>query len=131
MKILYSKKKVQGFEHRVFSLSEVYWKLDEAASLDWRFREAITKSLDDQGMLWPPIVWKQETFLVYLQEGNRKPDPSKAVEIDVDYRVAIGNNRLYYAEKNSYTHIECVLARVWKDRDTILEQTLMEYKKDF
>jgi hypothetical protein len=131
MKVLSPKKRVQGFEHRVFSLDELYWKLDESATLDWRFREALSKSLDKHGMLWPPVVWKQETFLVYLQEGKRKHDPSKAVEIDVDYRVAIGNNRLYYAEKNSYTHIECVLARVWKDRDTILEQTLMEYKKDF
>jgi hypothetical protein len=131
MKVLSPKKRVQGFEHRVFSLDELYWKLDESAILDWRFREALSKSLDKHGMLWPPVVWKQETFLVYLQEGKRKHDPSKAVEIDADYRVAIGNNRLYYAEKNSYTHIECVLARVWKDRDTILEQTLMEYKKDF
>jgi hypothetical protein len=131
MRILRSKKKVEGFEHRIFSLTEVYWKLDESATLDWRFREALSKSLDKHGMLWPPVVWKQETFLVYLQEGKRKHDPNKAVEIDLDYRVAIGNNRLYYAEKNNYTHIECVLARVWKDRDTILEQTLMEYKKDF
>jgi len=131
MKILHSKKKVQGFEHRVFSLSEVYWKLDEAASLDWRFREAITKSLDEQGMLWPPIVWKQKTFLVYLQESGKKHDPSKAVDIDLDYRVAIGNNRFYYAENNKYTHIECVVANSWRDKNTILDQTLMEYRKDF
>jgi hypothetical protein len=131
MKILHSKKKVKGFEHKVFSLNEVYWKLDEAAILDRKFREALSKSLKEHGMLWPPVVWKQETFLVYLQEGKKKHDPSKAIDIDLDYRVAIGNNRFYYAEQNGYTHIECVLAPAWQDRDTISAQTLMEYRKDY
>ena len=131
MKILHSKKKVEGFEHKVFSLTDVYWKLDECALLDWKFREALSKSLNEQGMLWPPIVWKQETFLVYLQESKRRHDPSKAIDIDLDYRVAIGNNRFHYAEQNGYTHIECVIAKVWQDRDSILDQTLMEYRKDF
>ena len=131
MRILHSKKKVEGFEHKVFSLNEVYWKLDDSAALDWRFREALSKSLTEQGMLWPPIVWRQETFLTYLDESKRKHDPSKAVEIDLAYRVAIGNNRFHYAEQNGYTHIECVIAEVWKDRDTILSQTEMEYKKDY
>ena len=131
MKILHSKKKVEGFEHKVFSLTEVYWKLDEAAVLDRKFREALARSLNEQGMLWPPIVWSQETFLTYLEEGGRRHDPSKSIEIDLDYRVAIGNNRFYYAEQNGYTHIECVIAGVWQDRDTILTQTEMEYRKDY
>jgi len=131
MKILHSKKKVEGFEHKVFSLTEVYWKLDEAAVLDRKFREALARSLNEQGMLWPPIVWSQETFLTYLEEGGRRHDPSKSREIDLDYRVAIGNNRFYYAEQNGYTHIECVMAGVWQDRDTILAQTEMEYRKDY
>lgn len=131
MRILHSKKKVDGFDHRVFSLNEVYWKLDESAELDWKFREALAKSLDEHGMLWPPIVWKQETFLVYLEEGKRRHDPYKAIEIDLDYRVAIGNNRFHYAQEKGYTHIECVVAEVWQDRDTILTQTVMEYRKDY
>lgn len=131
MKILHSKKKVEGFEHKVFSLTDVYWKLDESALLDWKFREALAKSLDEQGMLWPPIIWKQETFLVYLEESKRRHDPYKSIEIDLDYRVAIGNNRFHYAQENGYTHIECVIAKVWKDRDTILSQTEMEYRKDY
>jgi hypothetical protein len=131
MKILHSKKKVDGFEHKVFSLTDVYWKLDEAAVLDRKFREALARSLNEQGMLWPPIVWSQKTFLTYLEEGGRRHDPSKSIEIDLDYRVAIGNNRFYYAEQNGYTHIECVMARVWQDRETILAQTEMEYKKDY
>ena len=131
MRILHSKKKLEGYEHRVFSLNDVYWKLDESALLDWRFREALAKSLNEKGMLWPPIVWKQETFLVYLQESRRKHDPSKSVDIDLDYRVAIGNNRFHYAKQNNYTHIECVIAEIWQDRDLILSQTEMEYKKDY
>ena len=131
MRILHSKKKLEGYEHRVFSLNDVYWKLDESALLDWRFREALAKSLNEKGMLWPPIVWKQETFLVYLQESRRKHDPSKSVDIDLDYRVAIGNNRFYYAKQNNSTHIECVIAEIWQDRDLILSQTEMEYKKDY
>jgi hypothetical protein len=131
MRLLHSKKKVEGFKHKVFSLTDVYWKLDEAAVLDRKFREALARSLDDQGMLWPPIVWRQDTFLTYLEESGKRHDPSKSVKIDLDYRVAIGNNRFYYAVKNGYTHIECVIADLWEDRDTILEQTLMEYAKDF
>jgi hypothetical protein len=131
MKILHSKKKVDGFEHRIFSLTDVYWKLDEAAVLDRKFREALARSLNEQGMLWPPIVWSQETFLTYLEEGGRRHDPSKSIEIDLDYRVAIGNNRFHYAESNGYSHIECVIAKVWKDRDIILAQTEMEYRKDY
>ena len=131
MKILHSKKKVEGFEHKVFSLTDVYWKLDEAAILDHTFRKNLSKSLDGLGMLWPPVVWTQDTFLVYLTESGKRHDPSKAIEIDQTYRVAIGNNRFEYAKDKGYTHIECVVAEVWKDRDTISAQTLMEYMKDF
>jgi hypothetical protein len=131
MKILHSKKKVEGFEHKVFSLTDVYWKLDEAAVLDHTFRKTLSGSLDSLGMLWPPIVWTQGTFLVYLVESGKKHDPSKAIEIDQTYRVAIGNNRFNYAEDKGFTHIECVVARTWQDKDKILDQTLMEYRKDF
>jgi hypothetical protein len=78
MKILHSKKKVEGFEHKVFSLTDVYWKLDEAAVLDHKFRKALSESLDQQGMLWPPIVWTQSVFLVCLEESGRRHDPSKS-----------------------------------------------------
>jgi hypothetical protein len=131
MKILHSKKKVEGFEHKVFSLTDVYWKLDEAAVLDHKFRKALSESLGEQGMLWPPIVWRQDVFLLYLSESGKRHDPSKSIEIDQDYRVAIGNNRFHYAEENGYTHIECVIAEMWRDRGTILAQTEMEYRKDF
>jgi hypothetical protein len=131
MKILHSKKKVEGFEHKVFSLTDVYWKLDEAAILDPMFRKTLSKSLDSFGMLWPPIVWTQETFLVYLAESGKKHDPFKDLKIDQTYRVSIGNNRFEYAKDKGYTHIECVVAEVWKDRDSISAQTLMEYGKDY
>ena len=131
MKILHSKKKVAGFEHRVFSLTDVYWKLDEAAIQDHKFKEALSKSLDEQGMLWPPIVWRQDVFLLYIGESGKRHDPYKSIEIDQEYRVAIGNNRFHYAEENGYTHIECVIAEMWRDRGTILSQTEMEYKKDY
>ena len=131
MKILHSKKKVEGFEHKVFSLTDVYWKLDEAAVLDHTFRKTLSESLDSLGMLWPPIVWSQSVFLAYLSEANSRHDPSKPIEIDLDYRVAIGNNRFSYAEQKGYTHIECVVASAWQDRGLILSQTEMEYKKDY
>ena len=131
MKILHSKKKVEGFEHKVFSLTDVYWKLDEAAVLDHKFRKALSESLDQQGMLWPPIVWTQSVFLVYLAEAGRRHDPSKSIEVDQGYRVAIGNNRFHYAQQAGFTHIECVMSPTWQDRDTILAQTEMEYRKDY
>jgi hypothetical protein len=131
MKMLQAKKTVEGFEHRVFSLDEVYWKLDEAAVLDHKFVKALTKSLSTEGMLWPPIVWRQEVFLQYLEESGKRHDPAKAIEIDLAYRVAIGNNRFCYAQENGYTHIECVVANTWRDKEIILSQTIMEYYKDF
>lgn len=131
MKVLHSKKKVIGFEHKIFSLTDVYWKLDEAAILDSKFREAITKSLDEQGMLWPPIVWTQKTYLAFLEEGGKTHDPSKELEIPQFYRVSLGNNRFEYAKDNGYTHIECVIAHHWTDRAVISAQTVMEYRKDF
>lgn len=131
MKILYSKKKVEGFEHRIFSLGDVYWKLDEAAVLDRKFRKALSESLDEHGLIWPPIVWTQSTYLVFLEEGRKNHDHYKDLEIDQVYRVSLGNNRFEYAKDRGYTHIECVVAHLWTDRDTISVQTQMEYRKDF
>jgi hypothetical protein len=131
MRILYSKKKVEGFEHRIFSLADVYWKLDEAAVLDRKFREALAKSLDENGMLWPPIVWTQETYLAFLEEGCNSHDPHKDLTIAQEYRVSLGNNRFEYAHEKGYTHIACVVANHWTERKTILAQTIMEYRKDF
>ena len=131
MRILHSKKKVEGFEHHIFSLDDVYWKLDEAAVLDPKFRTALSKSLDEQGMLWPPIVWTQETYLVFLEEGRKSHDPYKDLNTAQTYRVSLGNNRFQYARNRDYTHIESVVAHHWTDRDTILAQTIMEYRKDF
>lgn len=131
MRVLQAKRAVEGFEHKIFSLEEVYWKLDGAAILDHKFRKALTTSLDNEGMLWPPIVWRQEVFLQYLECSGKRHDPAKAIDIDLAYRVAIGNNRFCYAQDKGYTHIECVVANVWEDKETILSQTLMEYYKDF
>jgi hypothetical protein len=131
MKILHSKKKVEGFEHRIFSLDDVYWKLDEAAVLDPKFRKALAKSLDEQGMLWPPIVWTHETYLAFLEEGCNNHDSYKDLNIAQKYRVSLGNNRFEYAHEKGYTHIECVVANNWTERKTILDQTIMEYRKDF
>jgi hypothetical protein len=131
MKVLYSKKKVKGFKHKIFYINDVYCKLDGAAVSDHKFKKALSESLDKQGMLWPPIVWKQDVFLLCLNESGKRHDPDKPIEVDQSYRVAIGNNRFHYAKENEYTHIECVIAEMWRDRDTILAQTEMEYRKDY
>lgn len=131
MKILHPKNTVSGYTHKVFSLDEVYWQLDEAALLDPKFRSALAKSLSERGMLWPPIVWTQQTFLDYYDTNPKRQDPAKLVEQDKPYRVAIGNNRFYYAAEQGYTHIECVIADRWQDKDDILKITQMEYRVDF
>ena len=129
--ILKSKNKVDGWSTRVFNLNEVYSEMDEAALLDRKFLAAIKKSIDDNGMLWPPIVWSQDTFLTYYEEQPQRQDPNKAVEIDLKYRCAIGNNRFNYAKENNYTAIECVYVSRWQDKDAVLKLTQMEYCVDF
>jgi hypothetical protein len=131
MIILYPKRKVEGFEHKIFSLEEVYWKLDEAAVLDRNFRKAVTDSFDSEGIIWPPIVWTQETYMAFLEEGNKKHDTYKDLKITQTYRVSLGNNRFEYAKDKGFTHIECVFAKHWTDRDLISAQTLMRYGKDY
>jgi len=129
--ILKSKNKVDGWSTRVFNLNEVYSEMDEAALLDRKFLAAIKKSIDDNGMLWPPIVWSQDTFLTYYEEQPRRQDPNKAVETDLKYRCAIGNNRFNYAKENGYSKIECIYVPKWQDKDTALKITQMEYCVDF
>lgn len=131
MNVLHPKNTVSGYTHLVLSLDDVYWQLDEAAILDPKFRSALAKSLDEKGMLWPPIVWTQSTFMKYYTANPRRQDPAKLVEQYKPYRVAIGNNRLHYAHNKGYTHIECVLAPEWQDKDDILKITQMEYRVDF
>ena len=129
--ILKAKNKLPEWNIKTFNIDEVYWQMDEAALQDFRFRNAINKSLNERGMLWPPIVWLQETFMIYAQEQSHRIDPTKATEQDLKYRCAIGNNRFNYAKQNGYEIIECVYAPTWQDKDTILKSTYMEYCVDF
>ena len=129
--ILKAKNKLPSWDIRVFNLDEVHTEMDYAALLDRNFLAAIKKSLDNNGMLWPPIVWTQETFLVYWQEQSHRQDPNKPVDVDFKYRCAIGNNRFNYAKQNGYKQIECVYVPTWQDKDAVLEVTKMEYCVDF
>ena len=129
--ILKAKNKLPEWDIKTFNIDEVYWQMDEAALQDFRFRNAINKSLNERGMLWPPIVWLQETFIIYTEEQYHRVDPTKAYEQDLKYRCAIGNNRFNYAKENGYEKIECVYAPTWQDKDTILKSTYMEYCVDF
>tara|TARA_X000001388_G_scaffold70061_1_gene58952 strand:- start:259 stop:651 length:393 start_codon:yes stop_codon:yes gene_type:complete len=129
--LLKAKNKLDHWDIRTFDIDQVFWQMDEAALRDTNFRQAITKSLDEQGMLWPPIVWLQETFLVYFQEQPHRQDPTKDFEQPLKYRCAIGNNRFYYAKDNGYTKIECVYVDKWQEKDIVLKTTQMEYCVDF
>ena len=129
--ILKSKNKLFSWDVRIFYLEEVYWQMDEAALLDRNFLAAIKKSLYDKGMLWPPIVWTQDTFMTYWKEQPHRQDQNKSMENTLKYRCAIGNNRFNYAKENGYTQIECVYVPTWQDKDAVLEITKMDYCVDF
>ena len=129
--ILKAKNKFPEWDTRVFNLDKVYWELDACAIQDVKFVNALEKSLNERGMIWPPIVWLQETFMIYYEEQNHRQDSNKTVEQDLKYRCAIGNNRFNYAKQNGYKKIECVYAPTWQDKDTILKSTYMEYCVDF
>ena len=77
--ILKTKNKLPNWNVKAFNLDEVYSQMDEAALSDIKFLAAINKSLDEKGMLWPPIVWSQETFLVYYKEQPHRQDRTKPV----------------------------------------------------
>ena len=66
--ILKAKNKLSNWDIKLFNLDEVYARMDDAALLDRNFLAAIKKSIDENGMLWPPIVWLQTTFLCYAEE---------------------------------------------------------------
>jgi|TARA_R100000329_G_scaffold41687_1_gene38872 hypothetical protein len=129
--ILTAKNKHAEWDIRVFNLDEVYWELDEAAKRDLKFLEAIKNSIDSKGMLWPPIVWTQKTFLKYFEDQPDRQDPMKRVNTNFIYRCAIGNSRFNYAKENGYTQIECVFVPKWQDKDIVLKTTQMEYCVDF
>ena len=129
--ILTAHNKLNIWDVKVYHLDEVYWQMDEAALLDRNFLAAIKKSLDEKGMLWPPIVWTQETFMVYWNEQPHRQDPNKKFETDLKYRCAIGNNRFNYAKDNGYSYIECVYVKTWQEKDAVLKTTKMEYCIDF
>ena len=129
--ILKAKNKFPEWDTRVFNLDKVYWELDACAIQDVKFVNALEKSLNERGMIWPPIVWLQETFMIYYEEQNHRQDSNKTVEQDLKYRCAIGNNRFNYAKENGHKKIECVYAPTWQDKDTILKSTYMEYCVDF
>ena len=129
--ILKAKNKFPEWDTRVFNLDKVYWELDACAIQDVKFVNALEKSLNERGMIWPPIVWLQETFMIYYEEQNHRQDSNKTIEQDLKYRCAIGNNRFNYAKQNGYKKIECVYAPTWQDKDTILKSTYMEYCVDF
>ena len=129
--ILKAKNKLITWDIRQYNLDEVYWHMDEAALLDRNFLAAIKKSLDDRGMLWPPIVWTQDTFIIYWNEQPHRQDPNKEFETDFKYRCAIGNNRFNYAKENGYSSIECVFVKTWQQKDEVLKTTKMDYCVDF
>jgi len=129
--ILKAKNKLPDWNIKVFNVNKVFSLLDNAALKDRNFLAAIKKSLDENGMLWPPIVWSQKTFLLYFKEQPNRQDPTKPVDVDFKYRCAIGNNRFNYAKQNGYTEIECVYVSKWQDKDTVLKTTQMEYCVDF
>ena len=129
--ILKAKNKLSNWDIKVFNLDEVYARMDDAALRDRNFLAAIKKSIDENGMLWPPIVWLQKTFLRYAEEQPYSQDPTKPVDVDFKYRCAIGNNRFNYAKENGYKQIECVYVPTWQDKDAVLKVTKMEYCVDF
>ena len=129
--ILKAKNKFPEWNIKTFGINEVYWEMDKAALQDTNFRNAINKSLNEKGMLWPPIIWLQKTYLKYTEEQSHRVDPTKVYEQDLKYRCAIGNNRFNYAKENGHKKIECVYAPTWQDKDTILKSTYMKYCVDF
>lgn len=101
---------VEGFETVQIPVLSIYYRLDEAALLDRKFRDSICSTLSDNGLLWPIIV---------------KPI------IENKYWCWLGNNRLHYAEQNGYNTISCIICEDYESRQKVHAITIMEYGKDF
>lgn len=110
MKDLIASNSVEGFKTVQIPVLNIYYRLDEAAFLDPKFRQAIKTSLDGSGLLWPIIV---------------KPI------IENKYFCWLGNNRLHYAEQNGYNTISCIICEDFESREQVHAITIMEYCKDF
>lgn len=107
---LIASRSVEGYPSLQIPVTQIYYRLDEAALLDVNFRNAIQTSLQGSGLLWPIIV---------------KPI------IDDKYWCWLGNNRLYFAETNCYHTISCIICTDLADRNTIKDITAMEYGVEF
>jgi hypothetical protein len=101
---------VEGFKTVQIPVLSIYYRLDEAALLDRKFRDSICSTLSDNGLLWPIIV---------------KPI------IENKYWCWLGNNRLHYAEQNGYNTISCIICEDYESRQKVHAITIMEYGKDF
>lgn len=110
MKDLIASNSVEGFKTVQIPVLNIYYRLDEAALLDPKFRQSIKTSLNGKGLLWPIVV---------------KPI------IDNKYFCWVGNNRLHYAEQNGYNTISCIVCKDYESKETAYKITVMEYGRDF
>ena len=125
---LIAKDKVEGWESKLYNISDIFFMRDEAAILDRKFRESLNKSLDENGMKFPILVTDSTLFKSWVERPHIFPKP---LDVSEPYRCVIGNNRMHWASSRGYTRIQAIYVSSKEEKQKVLKLTEMEYGRDF
>ena len=108
-KILYAKKllpeNLSHFKYKIIKIDDLH----NLANLDDIVYRKVSESIFENGMMWPITVCKYENY--WNDKLWKKPS--------VHLGVTNGNQRVYYAKQNEYTHIHAVEVKSMEERDKI------------
>lgn len=106
---LIANKSVEGYTSKLYNISDITFKRDDAALMDRKFVESLSKSLKEKGMEYPILLSKSKNT----------------------YVCKIGNNRVHWALENGYTRIDGILVSDEKECKDLLKMTEMKYGQDY
>ena len=108
-KILYAKKSLpenlSHFEYKIVKIDDLH----NLANISEFVYRKISESIFEKGMMWPITVCK------YENHWNIKLWKKPSMRLGVTN----GNQRVYYAKQNGYTHIQAIEVMNKEERDKI------------
>lgn len=125
---LIAKDKVEGWESKLYNISDISFMRDDAAILDKKFSKSLNRSLDKNGMKFPVLVTDSNLFKSWVERPDIFPKP---LDVSEPYRCVIGNNRMHWAFNRGYTKIEAIYVSSKEEKQRVLKLTEMEYGRDF
>lgn len=115
-KILYAKKslpkELDYLKYKIVKIDD----LQTLAGLSEFVHKKVTQSISDNGMMWPITVCKYENYWddkIWIAGGKHTEFSQTKLG------VTNGNQRVYYAKQNEYTHIHAIEVKSRDERDKI------------